>query len=147
MRLIAAARALAATVVIGVAAPAAGFNCYQIVDKTNEVIYQDVTSPIDLSNDGAMERDALRARGQQLVALDTDRCPAIDRGRVAGGPATVDEIVAGMRSAVPYGGAARGAPAPAGSRGSVSLPRIRVPVATGGGMSPAVPASGTGIRY
>jgi len=147
MRLTDVARALAATAIIGASAPAVAANCYAIVDRANEVIYQDVTPPIDLSDQGAPERDALRRQGQQLVAMDVDRCPAIDRARVAGkgGPATVEEIVAAMRPAVPYGTAAS---PPRGSTDAsgMSLPRITVPRASGGGISPAGPPSGMSIR-
>jgi hypothetical protein len=148
MRILAASRALAAAALIGAAAPAAAFNCYIIVDRSNVVIYQDLTSPIDLSDEGAAARDALRGRGQQLIATDADRCPAIDRGNISGKsrPATVDEIVAGMRSAVPNGAAAS-APRAAAGAGGISLPRV--PVATGRPVSPAAPLSGMGLglRY
>jgi len=91
--------AAAAAALVVVSTPAAAFNCYAIVDRSNEVIYQGALSPVDLSEDGAPARDALRARGQQLIAMDTDNCPAIDRINLAtrGGPATVDEIVASPR--------------------------------------------------
>ena len=86
-------------------------------------------------------RNGMRARGEQLIALDTDRCPVIERARVAGkgGPASVDEIVAGMRSAMPFGSAV--APTQPPSSG-ISLPQISVPRATGPGISPAGPPSG-----
>ena len=147
MRLTDVARALAAAAIIGASAPAIAVNCYAIVDRANEVIYQDLTPPIDLSDQGAPERDALRRQGQQLVAMDVERCPAIDRARIAGkgGPATVEEIVAGMRPAVPYGTAA--SPPPASTDvGGIRLPRITVPRASGGGISPAGPPSGMSIR-
>ncbi|HKU84794.1 MAG TPA: hypothetical protein VJV77_00485 [Casimicrobiaceae bacterium] len=139
--------AVAAAVLVVISTPATAFNCYAIVDRGNEVIYQGALSPVDLSDDGAPARDALRARGQQLIAMDTDNCPAIDRINLAtrGGPATVEEIVAGMRSATPYG---TGAPAagPDGSSGGIRLPQITVPRATGGGMSAGGPPSGMSIR-
>ena len=146
MRIVVWSRAVAVAIAVGASAPAAAFSCYMIVDRSNEIVYQGVTSPIDLSDDGMAARDALRARGAQLIAMDTDNCPAIDTARITGkgGPATVDEIVAGMRPAVRFGG-----PTPAASSGGIALPRITVPRATGGGVSPAVPPSGMGlgIRY
>jgi len=131
----------------GFSTPAAAFNCYAIVDRSNEVIYQGALSPVDLSEDGAPARDALRARGQQLIAMDTDNCPAIDRINLAtrGGPATVEEIVAGMRSSTPYGPGSSAAP-PDTSRDGIKLPQITVPRATGGGMSTSGPPSGMSIR-
>ena len=147
MRFSRVCRALAIAAVIGVSAPAAALNCYLIVDQANEVIFQDTTPPIDLSDEGAPARDALRARGQQLVAMDTERCPGIDRARIIGkgGPATVDEIIAGMRPAVPFGARSNASPA-AGTTGGIALPRITVPRATDGGGSGYVPISGMGVR-
>ena len=124
------------------AAPAAAYECYVIVDRNNEVVYQDVTPPIDLSSEGAGSRDALRARGQQLVTLDSRSCPAIDRGHMngKGGPASVEEIVAGMRPAIPYGIGGRPS-----SRTADDLPTISAPRAVGSGTSPR--ASVPGVSY
>ena len=133
---------------LAVAAPAAAFNCYLIVDRNNEVTFQAAFSPVDLSDDGTAARNAMRARGEQLIVMDTDNCPPIDRARVTGGggPATVEEIVAGMRSAVPYGSAVQPRAADTTNAGGISLPRITVPRATGGGMSVSGPPSGMSIR-
>src|SRR4029079_15779333 len=92
-----------AAALVVISTPAAAFNCYAILDRSNEVVYQGALSPVDLSDDGAPARDAVRARGQQLIAMDTDHCPAIDRINLAtrGGPATVEEIVAGTRPPAP----------------------------------------------
>ena len=146
MRFLHAARGLAVAALVGATAPAAAFNCYVIVDRSNEVIYQDTKAPIDMSDEGTVARDALRSHGQQLITMDTERCPAIDRGRIAGngGPATVEEIVAGMRPAVPFG-ATRTREA-TGDTGGINLPRITVPRATGGGMSVGGPVSGMSLR-
>jgi hypothetical protein len=148
MRFFGASHAFVILAALGAAAPAAAVNCYMIVDRSNEVLYQDITSPIDLSDEGAAERDALRRRGQQLVAMDAERCPAIDRGRVAGkgGPATVEEIVAGMRPAASFGTGATPAGTPPEAAAGIALPRITVPRATGGGMSPSGPPSGMSIH-
>ena len=146
MRFTMVSRALAAAAIIGAAAPAAAINCYVIVDRSNEVIYQGTTPPIDLSDEAVAQRDALRQRGQQLIAMDSDRCPAIDRMQIGGlgAPASVEEIVAGMRSVAPSGTTA--STPPASSNGGVNLPRITVPRATGGGMSVGGPPSGMSIR-
>ena len=139
---------VAAAALVVISAPAAAFNCYAIVDRSNEVVYQGALSPVDLSDDGAPARDALRARGQQLISMDTDNCPAIDRVNLAtrGGPATVEEIVAGMRSATPYGAGAAATRPDVSRDGGIRLPQITVPRATGGGISPSGPASGMSIR-
>ena len=140
--------AVAATLLSVAATPVAARSCFVIVDKTNDVIYQSSFPPVDLSDDGTPARDAMRARGQQLIAMDTDTCPAIDRAHIAGagGPATVEEIVAGMRSAVPYGIGARPARPDAAAAGGITLPRITVPRDTGGGVSVSGPPSGMSIR-
>ena len=141
-------RILALVVLAGAAAPAAAVRCYAIVDGSNEVIYQNTTPPIDLSDEGAAARDAMRARHQQLITMNSEQCPPIDHGRVAGkgGPATVEEIVAGMRPAVAFGGAASRPRESSSDAGGVNLPRITVPRDTGGGMSVGGPVSGMSIR-
>ena len=130
------------------AAPAAAFNCYLIVDKSNDVTYQGTIPPVDLSDDGVPARNALRARGEQLIVMDTDNCPQVDRGRItgSGAPATVEEIVAGMRSAVPYGSSVNPVRGDTITAGGITLPRITVPRATGGGMSSNSLPSGMSIR-
>jgi len=135
-----------ALVALVAATPAAAYECYVIVDRNNEVVYQDPTPPIDLSSDGAAARDTLRARGQQLITLDSQRCPSIDRGRVSGkgGPATVEEIVAGMRPAVPFGIGGRAMQRTTDT--GIHLPTITVPRATDGGGSVGGPVSGMSIR-
>jgi hypothetical protein len=50
-----------------------------------------------------------------------------------------------MRSAIPYGATAQRAQ-PATTSGGIVLPRITVPRATGGGISPSGPPSGMSIR-
>ena len=138
--------AAVAFVALLAAAPAAAYECYVIVDRNNEVVYQDVTPPIDLSSEGAGSRDGIRARGQQLITLDTQNCPAIDRGHLTGkgGPASVEEIVAGMRPAVPYGIGGRTATRAVDN--GIHLPAISVPRASGGGVSVGGPVSGASIR-
>ena len=59
--------------------------------------------------------------------------------------ATVEEIVAGMRSAAPYGTGGSAA-RPEVSSDGIRLPHITVPRATGGGMSTSGPPSGMSIR-
>jgi hypothetical protein len=139
-------RTAAAVTAIATALPALAAECYLIIDRSNEVVYQGLTSPVDLSVDGKAARDALRARGEQLVAMDTDHCPPIDRARITGNgkPASVEEIVAGMRPALAYG--RTGGSAPASDTGGIVLPQIRVPVATDGPASVGGPVSGMSLR-
>ncbi|MGE5090019.1 MAG: hypothetical protein ACM3QY_12895 [Candidatus Levyibacteriota bacterium] len=128
------------------AAPASAVNCYMVVDRSDHVVYQNLQSPVDLSDKGAAAREAMRARGDQLIAMDTDSCPSIDTRHLAGGekPATVDEIVAGMRPALSYG--SRASPAPDAGTGGIRLPAIRVPRDTEGPVSTSGLPSGMSLR-
>lgn len=130
------------------AAPAWALNCYMVVDRTNNVVYQNLQSPVDLSDRGAPARDAMRARGDQLIAMDTDDCPSIDTRHLATGdkPATVDEIVAGMRPALRFGSRTDPGPASESGGGGIRLPSITVPRDTGGDMSTSGLPSGVSIR-
>jgi hypothetical protein len=130
---------------LALAVPAIGAECYVIVDRGNDIVYQGLTSPVDLSDAGKAAREALRAHGQQLIVMNTDTCPPIDKARITGNgkPASVDEIVAGMRPAIPFG---RGGSAASNRDNGISLPEIRVPVATDGPVSVGGPISGMGIR-
>ena len=81
-------------------ATASAITCYAVIDRADNVIYQDTQPPFDLSTEGGpAARDALRARNEQLTISDADSCPVIAAPPGATGyqPATVDEIVAGIR--------------------------------------------------
>jgi len=92
-------QALFAGAVLGVAAvPATAVSCYEVIDRSNAIIYRDTISPVDLSDAGKRARDAMRARGELLVFFDTDRCVVLGQTSVAGSPTlTVDEIVGGYK--------------------------------------------------
>jgi hypothetical protein len=143
-----ALRYAAASVLLLAAAPAVAFDCYAIVDRHDQVVYQSTQSPVDLSDAGAAARDALRARGDQLIAMNTDNCPAVDTQHIAGGsrPATVDEIVAGMRPALSYGNRVDPGIRGDASSGGIQLPAITVPRETSGPMSNSSLPSGMSIR-
>jgi hypothetical protein len=91
--------ALFAGAAIGVAAmPAAAVSCYEVIDRSNMVIYRDTTTPVDLSDAGKRAREAMRVRGELLVFFDTDTCVTLGQTTVAGKPTlTVDEIVGGYK--------------------------------------------------
>jgi len=91
--------ALFAGAVLGIAAmPAAAVSCYEVIDRSNVVIYRDTTSPVDLSDAGKRSRDAMRSRGELLVFFDTDTCVVLGHTTAAGSPTlTVDEIVGGYK--------------------------------------------------
>jgi hypothetical protein len=109
---------------VGVAAtPALATTCYEVIDRSNVVIFRDLSSPVDLSAAGAPAREAMRSRGELLVFFDAETCVLVGRSSPTSGRAlSADEIVAGWRS---YGmsgfGGSYGATATA-SRGGVFAP-------------------------
>jgi len=76
--------------------------CYVIYDRGDNVIYQSTYPPLDMSNAGYAQREALRARGQHLTFGDVPKCPTVVYLTGTGGTSDlrVDEVVAGM--AAPY---------------------------------------------
>lgn len=141
-------RTALATALLAVAAPAVATNCYAVVDRNDHIVYRSVRSPIDLSDAGAAARDKLRARGEQLIAMNTRSCPEVETSSVGGEhkPATVAEIVAGMRPALRYGHPASPEASEMTSTGGIDLPRITPPVATDGGVSTSGIPSGMSLR-
>jgi hypothetical protein len=84
------------------ASPVHAIMCYVIYDRSDNVIYQSTYPPLDMSNAGYAQREALRARGQHLTFGDVPKCPTVVYLTGTGGTSDlrVDEIVAGM--AAPY---------------------------------------------
>jgi hypothetical protein len=84
------------------ASPAHAIMCYVIYDRGDNVIYQSTYPPLDMSNAGYPQREALRARGQHLTFGDVPKCPTVVYLTGSGGTTDlrVDEFVAGM--AAPY---------------------------------------------
>jgi hypothetical protein len=91
---------LAAIALCAAAVPASAFNCYMVLDRTDNVIYQDIVPPVDLSDRGNVQREQMRARGEQMIALDTERCPQVVFFTGAAGTKSlaVDQVVAGMQT-------------------------------------------------
>ena len=119
-------------------------NCYTVLDRSDNVVYRGIIPPIDLSERGQAERDAMRQRGQHLIAMDTDRCLGIEyfTGTAGSSTLTVDQIVGALplRGRSPGGYVApftQSAPASTGS-GSVAP---RAPAA------PAAPAKRSTSSY
>ena len=52
--------------------------CYLVVDRNDNVVYQDIYPPVDLSDAGAAERTAMRARNEHMIAMETDRCVPLE---------------------------------------------------------------------
>ena len=113
---------------------AGAITCHLMFDRSDQLIYQDITPPVDLSDNGATARAALRNRGDYLMVIDTDRCPRIS-SVAAGGTsvASVDDIVGGMR---PYMGLSAGGPsARQYVRSSAAAPAASAPAAATGSRS------------
>src|SRR5436190_7177138 len=107
------------------AGSASAMNCYTVLDRNDNVIYRGTVPPIDLSERGTPERQAMRQRGQHLIAMDSDRCPGVEffTGSAGSSTLSVDQIVGGivtMRGQSPVGntpssGTTTPARAPAGA--------------------------------
>lgn len=89
---------LAGMTCIAAATPAHAVICYVIYDRNENIIYQSTYPPLDMSNAGLPEREALRARGEHLTFGDIAQCPTVVFLTGAGGTSDlrVDEVVAGM---------------------------------------------------
>jgi hypothetical protein len=83
---------------IAAASPAQALICYVIYDRSSNVIYQSTYPPLDMSNAGYPQREALRARGEHLTFGDVPNCPTVVFLTGSGGTSElrVDEVVAGM---------------------------------------------------
>lgn len=107
------------------AGPAQAITCYLVYDRNDNAIFQDTYPPIDLSDRGAAERDAMYGRGEHLIVMESDHCPTIQFLTGSGGTAalSVDQVVGGMRaSAIPTGS---GAPARGAAARAAPPPKAR----------------------
>ena len=119
------------------ASPAHALICYVIYDRNANVIYQDTYPPVDMSNAGYAQREALRARGEHLTFGDISACPRVVFLTGSGGTRdlSVDEVVAGLP--------VRQIPGTSAAAVSTS-PGIPAGVTPTGFRSPSAPKSGTG---
>jgi hypothetical protein len=95
-------RPLALPIIAAALALAAGsanaVTCYLLFDRFDNVVYRNTVSPIDLSEQGAAARAALRQRGEYLMVMDSDRCPPVTFVFGAAGSKTlsIDDTVGGF---------------------------------------------------
>jgi len=106
-----------------VAGNADAYICYLLLNPQNIVTYRSTMPPVDMSAQGAAEREALRQRGEYLLIITTDDCApegaalgSSDRGTLADFVSGIRPVLAageqgGTPRAMPAGNAA---PAPAG---------------------------------
>ncbi len=107
----------AARVVAGLAlafaaasAHAQTITCYVVIDRNDNVIYRSTTPPVDMSERGAAAREAMRRRGELLMFVDYDKCPALEFITGAAGTVNIDLTGSMMPSALPT----KASPAPGG---------------------------------
>lgn len=102
---------------------AAGWTCYLVYDRNGNTIYQDMSPPVDMSDRGFNEREALRNRGELLLIIDTDRCAPLTfaLGSVGAHAINFDNALTGVAEAMPTGNSADVA-ARQSSRGTASRP-------------------------
>ena len=81
-------------------ATAYALTCHIVLDRADTVVYRDIVPPVDLSDRGRAARTAMRQRGEFLLVIEADQCSRFvaTTGGAGSGGATVDEIVAGLRS-------------------------------------------------
>jgi hypothetical protein len=86
--------------------------CYVLFDRYDNVVYRNTVSPIDLSEQGAAARAALRQRGEYLLVMDSDLCRPVTFVFGAAGSKTlsIDETVGGFPAENPPTG--RASPGP-----------------------------------
>ena len=81
-------------------AAAYALTCHIVLDRTDTVVYRDIVPPVDLSERGRVAQAAMRQRGEFLLMMESERCTRFvaPTGAAGAGGASVDEIVAGLRS-------------------------------------------------
>jgi hypothetical protein len=89
--------AVAALLTIGTSS-ARAVTCYVVFDRYDNVAYRNTVSPIDMSEQGAAARAALRQRGEYLMVMESDRCvPVTFVFGAAGSKAlSIDDVVGGF---------------------------------------------------
>jgi hypothetical protein len=114
-------------------ATAYALTCHIVLDRSDTVVYRDIVPPVDLSERGRVARAAMRQRGEFLLMMESDQCTRFvaPTGAAGAGGATVDEIVAGLRS---YPGSAGGGGVMSSGPGVMSSARAST------GSAPAVPS-------
>jgi hypothetical protein len=91
---------LAIVAALSCSATASALTCHIVLDRADTVVYRDTVPPVDLSERGRAARAAMRQRGEFLLMIEADQCSRFvaTTGAAGAGGATVEEIVAGLRS-------------------------------------------------
>lgn len=106
------------------AGSAQAITCYVVYDRNDNIGYQGSQPPVDMSDQGAAEREAMRRRGEHLINMEADHCPPIVFFTGSSGTVylRVDEVVAGMPVLTTSGNSAVPAPGAPGAKGAGSAP-------------------------
>ena len=107
--------------------------CYTLLDKGDNVLYQDSIPPVDMSDGGNALRRGMRQRNEYLMIYEIDQCPAVVAvaGSTGYRAATVEEIVTGMRAYATAGGGSSSSGRSVG--GGVSAAPASAPASTRSG--------------
>ena len=70
--------ALVATTLGLAAADARAVMCFVVFDRGENMLYRDTFPPVDLSDAGKAEREAMRNRGEFLMFMDAEQCPRLE---------------------------------------------------------------------
>jgi len=134
------AAALAGTALAALAGTAAAVNCYEVLDRNDNVVYRGSLPPVDMSDKGAPEREAMRARGQHLIAMNVERCLGVEYFTGAAGTTTlsVDQIVGGIPT--------RGLSQTTGGGTAAAAPQAAAAPAAAASSPPRSSMSGSGTR-
>jgi hypothetical protein len=139
---------LSATIVAALSCSATAYalTCHIVLDRTDTIVYRDIVPPVDLSERGRAARAAMRQRGEFLLMMESDQCTRFvaTTGAAGAGGATVDEIVAGLRS---YPGSAGGGGVMSSGGGVMSSPRSSTGSAPAAPSGPAAAAPRGGRAY
>ena len=109
-----------------IASDARAVTCYVVLDRNDNVTYRDVYPPVDLSDAGRAERDAMRRRGEFLMFLEAEQCPRIEY--FTGSAGTIGLALEQTLAPTQAPRDATPAPAPAGAV-APAQPRTRKPAA------------------
>jgi hypothetical protein len=122
---------LVAAAAIALPGTAAGYTCYLVYDRNGNTIYQAMSPPVDMSDRGKAEREALRNRGELLLIIDTERCAPLTYVMGSGGGThaiNFDNALASVPEALP---STMGSGAPARQGSGTASSRPAAPAATG----------------
>ena len=101
------------------AGAADAYICYVVLDAKDAVAYRDTRPPVDMSDQGAAARNALRRTGQYLMIVEVDQCFPVGSpaGSNPASPANVADFVSGVRPLISSADAAAAVDGRAASAG------------------------------